>query len=120
MGHIQFSRAWIGSTAVSSLGPIGVHPDHQHRGIGVALVRSGLREVALPGEDVVIVLGSPSLYPRFEFEPGLRRGLRNLFAGVGQSGFVIAEEDFMLCELGEGAGELSGDGRWHPAFGQGG
>ncbi|HSJ51714.1 MAG TPA: GNAT family N-acetyltransferase, partial [Actinomycetota bacterium] len=34
VGHVQFSRAWIGADPVLLLGPIGVAPDRQRRGIG--------------------------------------------------------------------------------------
>ena len=118
IGHVQFSRAWIGTQPVSALGPIGVRPDRQGQGIGSALVRAGLEEAARRGETVVIVLGDPSFYRRFGFEPGVDRGLRNPFAGLGEGDLVIAEEDFMVCELEEGVPELSGEVRWHPAFGQ--
>ena len=60
IGHVQFSRAWIGAQPVSALGPIGVRPDRQGQGIGSALVRAGLEEAARRGEAVMIVLGDPS------------------------------------------------------------
>jgi putative acetyltransferase len=44
VGHVQFSRAWIGDTRVLALGPIGVRPDRQGIGIGSALIAAGLQE----------------------------------------------------------------------------
>jgi putative acetyltransferase len=35
VGHVQFSRAWIGDTRVLAVGPIGVRPDRQGRGSGL-------------------------------------------------------------------------------------
>jgi putative acetyltransferase len=32
VGHVQLSRAWVGSTAILALGPIGVLPERQGRG----------------------------------------------------------------------------------------
>ena len=118
VGHVQFSRARVGETPVVALGPIGVRPDRQGRGIGSRLVRSGLEEAAGRAEPALILLGDPAWYPRFGFEPALTYGLRNPFAGMGEGDFVIAEEDFMLAPLDERARSLEGLVRWHPAFGQ--
>jgi putative acetyltransferase len=32
VGHVQLSRAWVGSTAILALGPIGVLPERQGQG----------------------------------------------------------------------------------------
>jgi putative acetyltransferase len=120
VGHVQFSRAWIGDSAVAALGPIGVHPEHQGRGIGSALILQGLEEARGLGAAAVILLGSPDFYPRFGFQPALRLGIRNPFAGVQPDGFVVTEEDFMIVVLDPQSPGLEGDVRWHPAFGQAG
>ena len=116
VGHVQFSRGWIGQTAVLALGPIGVLPERQGRGIGSTLIRSGLDEARSRGEVAVMLLGDPSFYPRFGFGPGSALGLSNPFAGVRPDGFEIKEEDFMLVVL--QPIPLSGEVRWHPAFDQ--
>jgi putative acetyltransferase len=116
VGHVQFSRAWIGDTAVVALGPVGVLPDRQRHGIGSQLIRAGVREARSRGEDAVILLGDPAFYPRFGFEPASAFGLSNPYAGVRPDGFEIAEEDFMVARLGEA--RLAGEVRWHPAFGE--
>jgi putative acetyltransferase len=116
VGHVQFSRAWIGETAVLALGPVGVLPERQGQGIGSELIRAGLNEARSRGEAAVILLGDPAFYPRFGFEPGSAFGLANPFAGVRRDGFEIREEDFMVARLGKA--RLSGDVRWHPAFGE--
>jgi len=118
VGHVQFSRAWVGDSAVAALGPIGVRPDRQHRGVGGALIRGGLEAARRRGEVAVILLGDPAIYPRFGFEPAAGYGLRNPFAGTLPGGFVIAEEDFMLAALDDRARALAGSVRWHPAFGR--
>ena len=115
LGHVQFSRAWIGRTAVVALGPVGVRPEHQDRGIGSRLIRAGLEEARSRGEVAVILLGSPAFYARFGFEPGSGLGLSNPFAGTRPDGFEIAEEDFMIARLHDMP--LAGEVRWHPAFG---
>jgi predicted N-acetyltransferase YhbS len=63
VGHVQFSRAWIGERAVLALGPIGVLPERQGLGIGGALVRAGLDEARSRGEPA---RGSPSRARRSE------------------------------------------------------
>jgi putative acetyltransferase len=115
VGHVQFSRAWVGETAVLALGPVGVLPDRQGGGIGSDLISAGLEEARSRGEAAVILLGDPAFYPRFGFEPGPSFGLANPFAGVRPDGFEIAEEDFQVAVL-VGA-PLRGPVRWHPAFG---
>ena len=118
VGHVQLSRAWIGGDAVVALGPIGVLPDRQGRGIGRALMEAAAEEASRRGEIAVILLGDPHLYPRFGYRPASDFGLRNPFAGVHEGDLVIAEEDFMILPLDERARGLAGDVRWHPAFGQ--
>ncbi len=118
VGHVQLSRAWIGSDPVLALGPIGVLPARQGRGIGSSLVEAALEAARERREIAVILLGSQEFYPRFGFLPGSTFGLRNPFTGVQEEGFVVAEEDFMVAPLGDLASSLSGVVRWHPSFGE--
>jgi putative acetyltransferase len=117
VGHIQLSRAWVGSTAILALGPIGVLPERQGQGIGRALIEGAIGEARSRGEGAMILLGDPRLYPRFGFQPASRYGLQNPFAGVQVDGSVIAEEDFMILLLDDRISALAGQVRWHPAFG---
>ena len=118
VGHVQMSRAWVGDAAVLALGPIGVVPDRQGRGVGSSLVSAALEEAGRRDEVAVILLGDPDYYARFGFVPASRLGLRNPFAGELESGFVIAEEDFQIAVLDERReGLLAGEVRWHRAFG---
>jgi putative acetyltransferase len=118
VGHVQLSRAWVGSDPVLALGPIGVLPGRQGRGIGSALVRAALAAARDRGEIAVILLGSQAFYPRFGFRSGGSMGLKNPYTGVQEEGFVVAEEDFMVAPLADRASALSGAVRWHPSFGQ--
>ncbi len=115
-GHVQMSRAWVGDTEVLALGPIGVTPDRQRRGIGSALVRAALAEAEHRGEVAAILLGDPAYYGRFGFQPAAVHGLANPFAGVRGDGFRVDDEDFQIVVMGPGA-RLEGEVRWHPAFG---
>jgi predicted N-acetyltransferase YhbS len=119
IGHVQFSRGWIGSDPVVTLGPVGVLPEHQGRGIGSALIRAGLDEASRRGELAAILLGAPQYYMRFGFRPGSDLGLQNPATGVTATGFEILEEHFMiLCLAADSArfARLSGDVRWHPSL----
>jgi putative acetyltransferase len=116
VGHVQFSRAWVGESPVVLLGPIGVHPDSQGAGIGSALVRAGLEEATKRGEAAVVLLGAPDFYSRFGFVAGATFGLRNPAVGVQPDGFVVREEDFMIAPLDARAHSLAGRVRWTEAL----
>lgn len=117
VGHMQFSRAWVGDVPVLALGPIGVLPDRQESGIGSALMRGGLDEARARRETAVVLFGDPAFYQRFGFEPGIKFGLPNPYTGMSMpDGEVVVEENFLLAPLDERARSLSGAVRWHPAL----
>lgn len=99
VGHVLFSPITIEGEQESfealGLAPVAVLPDYQNRGIGAALIRSGLAECRRLGHDVVIVLGHPSYYPRFGFVTASTIGLR--------CEFEVPDEAFMVAELTPGA-----------------
>ena len=69
IGHIGFSpvlidgedRGWFG------LGPVSVAPNHQHCGVGSALIHAGLEGLMNRGAQGCVVLGEPAYYGRFGF-----------------------------------------------------
>lgn len=72
IGHIVFSRRWIeqpsGERLPSAmLTPLAVHPDHQRRGVGTALMNHALAALDESGESLYLVLGHPDYYPRAGF-----------------------------------------------------
>ena len=80
------------------LAPLEVLPTHQRKGIGTALVQHGLRILRERGCPFVIVLGHPSYYPRFEFEPASRYGLKSQWEGVpGEAFMVIVFDREAMC-----------------------
>jgi len=112
------STAWVGEDEVLALGPIGVLPSHQGRGVGTALIAAALDASERRGAPAVILLGSPAYYGTRGFVPAVRFGLRNPFAGVLPDGFEVEEEDFQIAVLDPGrTGRFTGDVRWHAAFG---
>jgi putative acetyltransferase len=98
-GHVVCTRAWITpSTAVAGdaaasgladrsgrgrvsestalgLGPLSVHPSHQRRGVGLALMHAVLGAADALGESLVALLGSPDYYSRFGFAPAAALGI---------------------------------------------
>src|SRR5262245_6412150 len=80
VGHVFFSPVTIegASAPLSALGlaPLAVEPSYQRRGIGSALVRSGLTAAERAGCAVVVVWGHTDYYPRFGFRPAAGFGLR--------------------------------------------
>ncbi|MCR9254989.1 MAG: N-acetyltransferase [Alphaproteobacteria bacterium] len=77
VGHVLFTKMTLpdGDIAVSCLAPLAVVPNFQKQGIGKALIRRGLDDLARRGTDLVFVLGDPTYYGRSGFEPALPHGL---------------------------------------------
>jgi putative acetyltransferase len=69
VGHVVCSRAHVGPLAVAGLGPIGVLPAWQGRGIGAALMHGVLAAADALELPLVGLLGAPDLYGRFGFVP---------------------------------------------------
>ena len=69
VGHVMLTRMEMGEHHPYQLSPLSVAPTHQNRGIGSELTREALRLADEGGEPLVLVLGHPTYYPRFGFEP---------------------------------------------------
>ena len=113
VGHVVFSPMEIDPPRpgfnVAALGPVGVLPELQRRGIGSQLVRAGMDACREAGVDAVAVLGAPRFYGRFGFEPASRYGLRNEY---------VEDEHFMILELRRGFLEAAaGLLKYAPEFG---
>lgn len=111
VGHIYFSPVLVGEAErpAIALGPVAVDPACQGKAIGSKLCRRGLEECRGIGEPVVFVLGHPTYYPRFGFQPARPRGLF-----YKNEGFDAA---FFVAELEAGALEgFAGEVRYRPEF----
>jgi putative acetyltransferase len=75
VGHVMNTWNLVGDTPVLQLSPLGVHPDHQRRGHGSALVRASLAAVRARGEPALILEGNPEYYGRFGFVQAGELGL---------------------------------------------
>ena len=61
---------------VLCLGPIGVLPEWQRKGVGTALMGEGRERAAALGYDAIVLYGDPAYYGRKGFEPAERYGVR--------------------------------------------
>jgi putative acetyltransferase len=113
IGYIVFSRIRIkgehDSTSALALAPVAVHPEHQRKGIGAGLIRTGLSRARVAGFDMVVVVGHADYYPRFGFKFAQAHGIH--------CPFDIPDAAWMLVELQPGsASRHSGTVEYHPAF----
>jgi putative acetyltransferase len=80
VGHVMVSLAALrdgaDERAVANLSPLSVHPDHQHRGVGAALMRRVVAVVDASGQPLIVLEGDPTYYSRFGFEPSVPNGIR--------------------------------------------
>jgi putative acetyltransferase len=69
VGHIAFSPAKIDGNDCMwfLLGPVGVLPAFQRRGIGTELINAGLKIIRGLGAHGCILVGDPAYYSRFGF-----------------------------------------------------
>lgn len=74
-GHVVCSEGWVGGTPAVGLGPIGVDPAVQRRGIGQGLMHAVLGAADALDYPLVALLGHLDYYPRFGFVPGSTLGV---------------------------------------------
>lgn len=75
VGHAISTRGWIDDLELIALGPIGVLPPFQRRGVGSALMRETAARATAAGEPGIALLGSPLYYPRFGYVPATSLGV---------------------------------------------
>jgi putative acetyltransferase len=112
VGHIFFSPVTLSGHAelkIMGLGPMAVMHAHRRKGIGSALVRTGLDKCSEAGFGAVVVLGHTWFYPRFGFIPSVRFGIH--------SEYIVPEDVFMALELQPGyLRGTTGNISYQPAF----
>lgn len=99
LGHVLFSKGFITHRGrrfkCLVLGPIAVHPEHQRKGIGKALVNEGLERAKEVGFGAVVVVGNPAYYSAFGFKPAVTMKLRTTLG--------VPDENFMAKEISRNA-----------------
>lgn len=70
VGHIAFSPVTMsdGTQGWYGLGPVSVHPDFQRKGIGKALIKTGLSRLKDLGANGCCLVGHPQYYRQFGFQ----------------------------------------------------
>jgi putative acetyltransferase len=80
IGHVLLSKMRAPFKALA-LAPVSVAPRWQRSGIGSALIREALSRARQESWDAVFVLGDPSFYGRFGFDPQLASEFSSSCAG---------------------------------------
>jgi putative acetyltransferase len=81
VGHVLLSPCPVEGEAgervgeVLALGPIGVVPEAQFRGVGSALMTAAVSLAIARGVPAIVLLGHPAYYPRFGFAAARALGL---------------------------------------------
>ncbi len=75
VGHVVATRARVGDVAALGVGPLGVLPAMQGRGVGSALMYTLLGAAQALDETVVGLLGDPAYYGRFGFVAATELGI---------------------------------------------
>jgi putative acetyltransferase len=113
VGHLLMSRGRLeGSGAthrpILVIGPVGVRPEDQRRGIGAALMRAAIGAATERGEQLICLVGHADYYPRFGFEPA---------RGIGVDGpKAWPDMNWLALRLPTWTADLRGLVRFPPAF----
>jgi predicted N-acetyltransferase YhbS len=110
VGHAISTRGWIDDLPALGLGPIGVLPPFQRRGVGTALMRETAARATAAGEPGIALLGSPIYYPRFGYVPATSVGVQPPEAAWG--------DHFQLLALPGWPDGVSGTFRYADPFNQ--
>ena len=97
-----------GSRGLLAVGPVAVHPDHQRRGIGRALVREVVRQARQVRAGRLFVLGDPTFYGPLGFTPAAAEGFTSAFEEAGDA--------FQTLDLGPRRPISPGRVAWADAF----
>ena len=75
IGHVVATEGTVGDVTALGLGPVGVLPDDQRRGVGHALMHAVLGAADALDYPVVVLLGHTEYYPRFGFVAATSLGI---------------------------------------------
>lgn len=119
VGHAAYSLVTIADAdrtyKFPALGPIGVLPQFQRRGIGAALIEAGFKAVQEAGFGLLFLVGHPDYYPRFGFQPALPLGFTSEYISDPQRHKHFMARVFDEQLIGRARGHL----RYHAAFADG-
>lgn len=115
IGYILFTPAVIVTPENEKmngmgLAPLAVSPKFQGYGIGSALCRRGLKEMAVAGHPFVVVLGHPGFYTRFGFTPAKQYDIVCEYQDVPDEAFMIKVFDVEIMQ------DVMGTACYRPEF----
>lgn len=108
-GYALLSRCHVDDAPAVALGPCAVLPGYQKQGAGAAAIRAGLDAAQAAGENLVLVLGHATYYPRFGFVRASTYGIR--------PSFEVPDEAMMALVFDESLPVPSGTISYPPPFG---
>jgi putative acetyltransferase len=108
VGHVVGSRALIGAYASVGIGPVGVLPGHQGKGVGTALMHAVVAAADALDLPEVVLLGNPAYYGRFGFRLAQPLGVL--------PPDPMFSKDFQIRTLTTWTDERKGAFRFAPAF----
>jgi putative acetyltransferase len=95
VGHVLLSGCRLDAPRrlvnVLSLSPLGVHPEHQRRGIGTRLIEYALAAADGQGVPLVFLEGSPRYYGVRGFETASAVGFRSPSLRIPDAAFQVAQ-----------------------------
>lgn len=89
LGHVLAAWGHLGGREVVGVAPLAVAPSHQGLGIGIALMTELLRRAEADALPLLVLLGDPSFYQRFGFEPSGPLGICYRPVGEGNPHFQM-------------------------------
>ncbi len=75
VGHVVGTLGRVDDVPVVGIGPLGVRPAEQGRGVGQALVHAVVAAADALDLPLAVLLGAPGYYSRFGFVPGSDLGV---------------------------------------------
>jgi predicted N-acetyltransferase YhbS len=93
VGHILLTRAQIvgaqSSVPTLALAPLSVVPEHQAAGVGKRLVGAAHAQATALGFKSIVLVGIPSYYPQFGYEPLSRYPITLPFAAPDANCMIL-------------------------------
>lgn len=109
LGHIMFSKIYVGESAAIALAPLAVRPDWQRQGVGSQLISAGHIIGRKMGYPCSVVLGDNHYYSKFGYESASKYGII--------APFNVPDEYYMVFGLEKTGTIPSGNVRYSDAFG---
>lgn len=98
-GYVAFSSVAMAPCHVraAQLAPLAVADHQRRRGLGAALVRTGIERCRALDFDAILVLGDPAYYGRFGFDPAAAAHFRSRWSGPHLMALPIVPESLAGC-----------------------